>query len=426
MSSTLLEQGPDRGDDTSREKDVIKDAVKRKYKINLASLFWCFFMYGINDGTLGPLIPVYQRYYKAGRISFIIVSLIFICNSVGFVLCSVLNVFLSGRINFSKLLVVSSILQIASYAILCAAPPFPLVCVAYFFVGAGLALLNAHGNGFMSMLKNSSQMGMAHAIYGSGALVGPLIATQFAQFSGRKWAYHYFVLLGGLLVSFTLLVFVFRGKEYDVILGEMGLVPATSRQDTEANSVTSRGREVAEEKSSGFAKIMKQVTMHVMALFVFVYVGVEVTIGGWIVTFIIRERGGGPSSGYVSSGFFGGLALGRVLLLWVNRKIGERNVVFLYTVIGIGLEFVVWFVPSLIGDAIAVSFRDSYIPQHLLTGSIGWISGFGGTGGAVVPFMTGALANRFGIRSLQPLIVAMMAVMGGLWFIVPAPSRRQV
>jgi hypothetical protein len=27
---------------------------------------------------------------------------------------------------------------------------------------------------------------------------------------------------------------------------------------------------------------------------------------GWIVTFIIQIRGGGPSSGYISAGFFGG------------------------------------------------------------------------------------------------------------------------
>jgi fucose permease len=48
---------------------------------------------------------------------------------------------------------------------------------------------------------------------------------------------------------------------------------------------------------------------------------VEVTIGGWIVTYIIQVRGGGPSSGYISSGFFGGLTFGRVALLWVNKKV---------------------------------------------------------------------------------------------------------
>lgn len=28
---------------------------------------------------------------------------------------------------------------------------------------------------------------------------------------------------------------------------------------------------------------------------------------GWIVTYIIDERGGGPNSGYISTGFFGGM-----------------------------------------------------------------------------------------------------------------------
>jgi hypothetical protein len=50
---------------------------------------------------------------------------------------------------------------------------------------------------------------------------------------------------------------------------------------------------------------------------------------------MINERGGGASAGYVSSGFFGGLALGRVTLLWVNKKLGERNAIFLYIAIGI-------------------------------------------------------------------------------------------
>ena len=51
---------------------------------------------------------------------------------------------------------------------------------------------------------------------------------------------------------------------------------------------------------------MKHKLLHIMVAFVFVYVGTEVTVGGWIVTFIIGERGGDARAGYVSSGFFGG------------------------------------------------------------------------------------------------------------------------
>ena len=70
---------------------------------------------------------------------------------------------------------------------------------------------------------------------------------------------------------------------------------------------------------------MRNKTVHLLALFLMVYIGIEVTIGGiicsltsllnnkfnnctqgWIVTFLMLVRGGGPSSGYVSTGFFGG------------------------------------------------------------------------------------------------------------------------
>jgi len=95
----------------------------------------------------------------------------------------------------------------------------------------------------------------------------------------------------------------------------------------------------AESEAGTFKQVMKTRAVHLLAFFVLIYVGVEVTIGGWIVTFIIKVRGGGPSAGYISSGFFGGqfgslntiftnhntihlagLTLGRVLLLWVNKK----------------------------------------------------------------------------------------------------------
>lgn len=82
------------------------------------------------------------------------------------------------------------------------------------------------------------------------------------------------------------------------------------------------------------------------------------------------------------------------------------------------LELVVWLVPSLIGGAVAVAFvgmllgpiypiamnhSGRILPPWLLTGSIGWIAGFGQAGSAFLPFLTGLLASKEGIKSLQPL-----------------------
>ena len=101
-----------------------------------------------------------------------------------------------------------------------------------------------------------------------------------------------------------------------------------------------------------------------------------------------------------------GLTAGRLVLHILHRWIPEGSVVFLYAALAIGqvdlhpnslclkhanrLEVVVWVVPSLIGDAIAVSIIGFFLgpmypiimsrafqilPRWLLTVSIGWIAG---------------------------------------------------
>jgi fucose permease len=63
--------------------------------------------------------------------------------------------------------------------------------------------------------------------------------------------------------------------------------------------------------------------------------------------------------------------IGRVALLWVNKKaslfhrmhstnthmsqVGERRILFIYSILAIGLELVVWLVPSLISGGVAIS-----------------------------------------------------------------------
>jgi len=151
-----------------------------------------------------------------------------------------------------------------------------------------------------------------------------------------------------------------------------------------------------------------------------------------------------------------GVAIGRISLLWVNKKAyipicSLARVASLITVSGrrekcdfhllvylhwvrcsplfsgllchqplFRLEFVVWFVPSLVGNAVAVCFigvlmgpmypiaanhAKKILPARMLTGAIGWMAGFGQTGSALVPFMTGAIANKHGLKTMPPVYV---------------------
>ena len=83
---------------------------------------------------------------------------------------------------------------------------------------------------------------------------------------------------------------------------------------------------------------MRNKAVHLLALFLVLYIGIEVTIGGiicspmlllqeilitvnqgWIVTFLMLVRGGGPSSGYVSTGFFGGKYLSKLFVSCIEH-----------------------------------------------------------------------------------------------------------
>ncbi|KAK7039467.1 major facilitator superfamily domain-containing protein, partial [Favolaschia claudopus] len=400
-------------------------------RVQLAGLYWCYFLIGWNDATAGPLIPRIQKVYNVMIVNgcpestLIILVKRWLRPFQGFILGALMNIPLSNRLSFGKLMVLGSICQIIAYVLQAPAPPFPVFVASFFLNGVGIAIQDAQANGYVASLRHSPEikMGLLHGAYGAGALVSPLVATQFSQL--RHWSFHYLISLGIAITNTVILIWIFRLKTQDECLEVVGEGPIDAASTNEHSS---------------FRQILSMKTVHLLAFFILVYVGMEVTIGGWIVTYIQDVRGGNPStSGYVSAGFFGGLMIGRVALLWLNSKIGERRVMYLYSVLAIGLELVVWLVPFLIADAVAVAIvgmllgpiypitmnhTGRVLPRRLLTGSIGWIAGFGQAGSAVFPFITGAIASKTGIKVLHPLLISMMALMLGLWALVPASPHR--
>jgi len=104
------------------------------------------------------------------------------------------------------------------------------------------------------------------------------------------------------------------------------------------------------------------------------------------------------------------------------------------TAIAIALEVVVWTVHSIIGNAIAFAFCGialgpmypivmmvvvDTIPAELQSGSIGIIASIGQVGSAILPFITGGIAQSRGVWILQPLMVALMGLSLIVWFFVP-------
>lgn len=66
----------------------------------------------------------------------------------------------------------------------------------------------------------------------------------------------------------------------------------------------------------------------------------------------------------------------------------------------------------------------SLLPRHLHVVVIGFAAAFSGTGSAILPFGIGALAQVSGVQVLQPIVLALLAVLIIVWLLLPRVAKR--
>ncbi|RKL06634.1 hypothetical protein BFJ71_g2574 [Fusarium oxysporum] len=196
----------------------------------------------------------------------------------------------------------------------------------------------------------------------------------------------------------------------------------------------------SEGSGAGTREALKSKVTWLCALFFFAYMGVEVGLGGWVVTFMLRVRKASAyASGASGTGFWAGMALGRACLGFVTERFGERLCLSIYLLICIGLQLLFWLVPKFIVSAVAVAFLGFFLgplfpgavmvtakllPAKIHVSAIGFAMAIGGTGGTVFPFAIGAIANHKGVGVLQPIILALITVVAGVWLSFPRIKKK--
>ncbi|GAA5889573.1 hypothetical protein JCM6882_007072 [Rhodosporidiobolus microsporus] len=459
--------------------DQTKESKSEKWnrRIKEGGCHFSLFIAGWGDASSGPLIPYIQAHYS---ISYTIVSMLFIGQMCGFLAAGLVNAWLTQRFGLGKVIVLGAVFQATAYALLIPAFPFGAFPSIYAVGGFGLALQDAQANVYVAQLPGAeTKLGYLHGAYGLGAAVCPLAATAFAS-SGILFARFYSISFGIAVVNIGILLYAFRFSyrvdESEPLAGTIeapGLPPARvqaqsdielaeRRNSTAATSLADK-RSTADAADSPnralpnldtslppsrskktwkdnilYQTIWNRTTVF-LCLFTFLYVGSEVAMGGWIVTFLINDRNGGSDAGYVATGFWLGLMLGRLVLNPLNQWVGERRIVFVYTSIALALEFAIWFADSLVGNAVVVgmigvlmgpsypiliSVGTKIWPRRLHASAIAFVAALGQTGSAVFPFITGALAQRFNPIVLQPVMICLFVGQMAMWACVPRIAKK--
>lgn len=116
---------------------------------------------------------------------------------------------------------------------------------------------------------------------GLGAFCVPLVATQFAQMD--RWSFHFLTSLGLALSTVVVNTLVFKFNTEDGKLSKSELTrPALICWELECLIMI--GREPGEKNDSNEKSNVRQLmgikAVHLLAAFICIYVGIEVTIGG--------------------------------------------------------------------------------------------------------------------------------------------------
>ncbi|CZR69988.1 related to tetracycline resistance proteins [Phialocephala subalpina] len=385
--------------------DTAVEALQRwnSPKINMwrvFATFWSFFAVGMNDGV--------------DWTSYTVVSLIFLSPFVGYSLSSILNNHVHIRLGQRGVAIIGPTCHLVSYIIIAIHPPYPVLVVMYIFVGFGNGLIDAAWCAWLGNMANANEVqGVLQACYALGATVSPLIATGLITGGGLGWYSFYYIMIGTSSLELLTSSTTFWKQTGAIYAAENPRDPSSS---------TGRTREALKNKLTW-----------IFALFIFV--GAEISLGGWIVTFMTNVRHANAfASSASATGFWAGMTVGRLGLSFLTSRLGEYKSVILYLSCAAILELIFWLVPNLIVSAVAVALMGVFmgpmfptaivlvaklLPKSLHVGTIGFATAFGGSGGAFFPFIVGAIAQARGVKTLQPVILALIVGISVLWVFLP-------
>ena len=389
---------------------TIRDRWIRFAQLQVGLAFFAFVLIGANDGALGVLIPSIRLHYGVDKAT---IGLLFLFQTIGYLIAAFNSGLLVEKLGNRRFLIVGVASFLLGLGALSLMLPFMVVLVMMLPLGFGVAIVDAGLNAYIaSMPRNAALLNYLHAFYGTGALLGPVIASAFLAV---RWGWNnvYFVWIGMSLVLLIGLRLVFKD------------VPPPE--------------DVTRPKSNVLVATLRLPVVWIAAFFLLIYVGAEVSLGSWSYSFLTEERHASILlAGWMVGGYWLGLTLGRLALARVALRLGSERLIqgcLVGVVVG---ALLVWLVPisvvaagglGLIGFSfgpiypITIALLSNRVSTHLLASAVGFLASLGSIGAALFPWFAGVLAEHIGLWSLMPYVLILTAAMVVLWQTLQGKGR---
>lgn len=277
-------------------------------KTTTIAYYAAFITLGMTTAVLGPTLLTLA---ENANVSLAQIGVLFPTSAVGYMLGSYFSgIFYDNRPGHPQLR--SYILLIVGALIL-----FPLgeafwmLALLAFAMGVGHGGIDVGGNTLIVWLHGKAVgpwMNGLHFMFGIGAFIAPIIVGQLGNITWAYWT------LAAISLP-TALVFIRRAS------------PTQPDQPDEADT-----------RATGASSVR---LVALLTLFLLLYVGAEVTVGGWIFSYatvqgLVNEANGS----YLTSAFWGALTIGRLISIPIAMRIRPARVLFV-DLLGVILSAVV-------------------------------------------------------------------------------------
>ncbi|ESU07555.1 hypothetical protein FGSG_02158 [Fusarium graminearum PH-1] len=393
--------------DGSLDDNPPQSASNKPNTVELLKIFsagFSFFVAGVNDGSIGALVPHIIRDYD---VTTAIVSSVYGANFMGWFFGAFSNTHLCQMVDLGSMLALGAVLQVIAHALRAWKPPFALFAVTFWLASLGQAYQDTHGNTFVAGTKGSHRwLAFIHAMYMAGCLVGPFVATGIASVgSTSRWYlfYTFPLAIGVLNVAFVVYAF------WDTLKLKRKQKPSETTLEAD-ESPASRN----EDALSLIKETLRNKNVWLVSMFFFFFLGATLTASGWVVEYLVDVRNGDLNQmGFVPAGFSGGIP--RALVVANNSS-----------------------VPNIIAASIAISLLGFFMGPYFATGidvgsklfnpriqstALAFVFVFAQLGGCMFPIITGLVAASAGVGVLQPVLCALLVATAISWLFVPMPKE---
>lgn len=367
----------------------------RKGVIILA--FIAFISLGLPDGLLGVAWPSMRESFSRSLDS---LGMLLIASMAGYLLSS----FYSGKV--TSLLGVGWLLSLSCLATGASLLGYTLVPYWWMMIplavaaGLGAGAIDGGINTYVASNFGEHLMQWVHASYGIGITMGPIIMTTGISYFA-SWRVGYIVvgsLQIALAVSFALTVSMWKSKG--------------SSEEKE---------KILSDYKTPVGETLMQPDVWISILLFFIYAGIEATIGSWAYTLLTESRGiSSEVAGFFVGSYWATFTVGRILAGLITRKIRMHSLIkvsllaaFIGTIMLMWRSFEVVSLAGIVitGFAIApifpgmVSLTTKRVGAQYAANTIGMQISAAGLGVAVIPGLTGVLAQRISLEVIPLLIL---------------------